>query len=106
MAQQAMNGRAPIAGPVRVRMVAHFAIPASWSKKRRDAAARAETFPAKRPDASNLAKLAEDAMNGIVYADDAQIVMLTVAKLYDLRPRLQIRVEPVEFDLFTPRQRE
>ena len=35
-----------------------------------------------KPDATNMAKLAEDAVNGIVFADDSQVVDLVVHKRF------------------------
>lgn len=50
-------------------------------------------FPVSRPDLSNLEKLVEDSMNGIVYPDDAQIVEKVTRKVWaDGEPRLYILV--------------
>ena len=40
------------------------------------------TLPIKKPDASNLLKGVEDAMRGVVYADDSLIVDLHVRKRF------------------------
>ena len=42
----------------------------------------APPFPDKKPDLSKLVRAIEDAMTGIVYVDDAQIVSYDVEKLY------------------------
>ena len=47
----------------------------------------------KKPDCDNLAKSVLDGLNGIAFSDDSQIVYLTVAKFYSLRPRTEICVE-------------
>ena len=39
-------------------------------------------YPMKKPDASNLLKAVEDALRGIVFADDSQIVTLRATKHY------------------------
>ena len=39
-------------------------------------------YPVKKPDLSNCLKAVEDALRGIVYADDSAIVALRVAKHY------------------------
>src|SRR6266436_7860122 len=70
-AQLAMNGRAPIAVPVRAEIVINLPVPASWSGKRRDAALRGDVRPTTRPDADNYVKAALDAINEIVVADDS-----------------------------------
>ena len=48
---------------------------------------------------TNIAKLAEDALNGVVFDDDKQVVRWgdRSGRFYSLRPRLEIDVEPVEF---------
>ena len=48
-AQQAMDGRPPIAVPVRVEIMIDLPVPASWSMKRRDAALRGDIRPTARP---------------------------------------------------------
>lgn len=78
-----------------VELVANVPIPESWSKaKRRDAAAGV-IVPTSRPDIDNYAKGSLDALNGIVWADDAQIVRLQASKVYSDTPGLTVIVEPV-----------
>ena len=55
-----------------------------------------EILPCKKPDVSNIAKAVEDALNGLVYEDDAQICSLTVSKCYALpgqEPCVYVRIE-------------
>lgn len=93
-AMDAMAGRAPIAVPVVMQVAAFFAVPQSWSKKRRDAALAGEALPGKKPDLSNVVKAAEDAINGVVLIDDALIVASYAVKRYSDRPRLDVLVKP------------
>ncbi|MEQ2712194.1 RusA family crossover junction endodeoxyribonuclease, partial [Hominisplanchenecus faecis] len=37
---------------------------------------------AKKPDSDNIAKVVLDALNGIAYHDDTQIIKLTITKAY------------------------
>lgn len=69
---------APIAGPVALEVVAVFAPPASWS--RRKTAAAMGGAHTQRPDIDNIAKLASDALNGVAFADDGQVADLRCAK--------------------------
>ncbi len=92
LAMDAMAGRPPIEGPVSMSITAVLPIPESWPKKRKAAALAQEEAPAKRPDLTNLIKLAEDSLNGIVYRDDAQIVALSASKRYGPDPRTVIIV--------------
>ena len=92
-AGQAMDGREPLIGPVAVSLAAYLPIPQSWSNKKRLKAETGEIAPAKRPDIENLCKSSLDGCNGVVFADDSQVVKLRAEKAYSLRPRLEIRVE-------------
>jgi Holliday junction resolvase RusA-like endonuclease len=49
----------------------------------------------RRPDVSNMLKAVEDALRGIVYKDDSQLVDVIVRKRYDPAPGVDIRVERV-----------
>jgi Holliday junction resolvase RusA-like endonuclease len=46
--------------------------------------------PLTRPDIDNYCKAPLDALNGIVWRDDSQVVELTVSKFYSSRPRLEL----------------
>lgn len=88
---EAMRGLGLMDGPVEVEVTAYFPVPASWSKRKRQAALAGETRPAKKPDADNLLKVL-DSLNAVVFRDDAQIVDASVAKHYSDQPRLEVRV--------------
>lgn len=81
-------------GPVEVRLTAYLRIPQSASKKRRaDMLANIER-PTKKPDGDNLAKLALDALNGVCWKDDVQVVDLIVRKFWSDEPRLVVEISP------------
>ncbi len=59
--------------------------------------AGAPKLPTPRPDALKLARAVEDALTGILYADDAAVCELAVAKTYGREPGVRIqawRLEP------------
>ena len=91
IAHKAMEGRAPTQNACSVRVVAVYQWPKSWSAKRRAQG----NLKTSRPDADNLAKLVCDALNGIVFADDAQVSALDVCKRYGDAPMTEVTV----FDL-------
>jgi len=91
-AKRAMNGAPPVKGPVHVTVQAVVPIPSSWSATKKLAAVGQALLPISRPDVDHYAKLAMDAMNKLVYADDAQVVRLTIDKVYGLEPRTTITV--------------
>ncbi len=90
--RQAMAGRAPLQGPLAVDLLAVVGVPVSWSKRRRAAALEGLEWPAKKPDADNVAKAIADGLNGIAYGDDAQVVELRVRKRYGEVPGVQVEI--------------
>jgi Holliday junction resolvase RusA-like endonuclease len=93
-AQQAMNGRPPIAGPVRAEILIDLPVPQSWSRKRQAAALAGYIRPTSRPDTDNYVKAAFDAINGIAITDDSLFVELAAEKRYSRVPKLTITVTP------------
>lgn len=53
----------------------------------------APPFPDVRPDVLKLARAVEDALSGVVYRDDAQIVDERLVKRYGEPERVEIRIE-------------
>jgi Holliday junction resolvase RusA-like endonuclease len=53
-------------------------------------------WPTKKPDADNILKLVADALNGLAYVDDKNIVTAHAHKVYSDRPRLEINIIPKE----------
>lgn len=96
-AREAMRDDEPYVGPVRLIVDIGVPIPASWSEKRQRAAAAGAIGATKKPDWSNVVKSIEDGLNGIVYADDAQIIDGWVSKRYATTPG--VRVEVIELNL-------
>lgn len=72
---------------------AYFPIPKSTSKKNRELMLGGYLRPTKKPDSDNIAKSVLDALNGIAFYDDSQIVSLEVKKLYSDTPRVQVYIE-------------
>lgn len=101
---EAMAGRTPLEGPLAVVVQALMPIPASWPRKRREAALRQEIRPTGKPDTDNLAKCAGDALNGIVYRDDSQIVTLSISKFYSDNPCLRVAVQVLDENVTEPSQ--
>lgn len=56
----------------------------------------APAYPAGRPDVLKLARAVEDALTGIVWADDALIVDERISKRWGDRARVEIRIWPAE----------
>ena len=95
-AQQAMAGAKPFGGAVALSVVARFSIPASWSKKRRQAAMDGLEYVTKRPDLDNVLKAIKDGMNGVAWKDDSQVCVLRECrKGYSDTPRVLVTVEEI-----------
>lgn len=91
-ATQAMDGRDLMSGPLEIYICAYREIPASWSKKKIKQAMAGEIFPVKKPDYDNYAKM-QDALNRVIWDDDAQIVDAHIYKRFSARPRLSVIVK-------------
>lgn len=87
------HGAEPFGGAVILRIMAYYPIPQSWTKKRRELAAAGHLLPVVKPDMDNVMKAVMDALNGIAYKDDKQIVEAVVCKRYGEPPRLEVMVE-------------
>ena len=79
---EAMGASEPLETPINLYLYIRAPIPKSLSKKRLEACLNGLEKPIKKPDASNVLKSVEDAMNGVVYKDDSQIINIHVTKVY------------------------
>ncbi|WP_068305852.1 RusA family crossover junction endodeoxyribonuclease [Pararhodobacter sp. CCB-MM2] len=81
----------PIAGPVRLRIIAIFEPAASWPKKKR--AAHLHRPHTQKPDSDNVSKAIKDGLNRIAWADDSQVADLHVTKVWGNTACTQVWVE-------------
>ncbi|MCM3141695.1 RusA family crossover junction endodeoxyribonuclease [Brevibacillus sp. MER 51] len=80
----------PTPSPLALKMVFVMPIPESWSKKKRwDALNKAHMT---KPDLDNLIKGCTDALNGVVWQDDKQIIAVEATKVYGFEPRIELYV--------------
>ncbi len=79
--------------PVTLRIVARYLPPKSTSKKRTQDMLEGREFPLKKPDIDNIVKVVADALNGVAYHDDTQIVYVAAKKAYSAVEGLDITVE-------------
>lgn len=78
--------------PLAVTITAYMSIPSSKSKKFKQAAALGVERPTKKPDIDNIFKCVTDALSGIAYKDDKQIVAATVNKRYAEVSRVEVLI--------------
>ena len=82
-------------GPIKAHIRAYFTIPKSTSQRKREQMLTDELRPQKRPDADNLAKIVLDALNGIAYGDDKEIVYLEVEKHWAISPQVCVTLSEI-----------
>lgn len=82
----------PFEGPVTMEIVALYQIPKSASKKRKEAMKRGVIKPTVRPDIDNVLKIITDALNGVAYLDDKQIIECSVNKCYAEAPAVLVTI--------------
>lgn len=90
-AQQAMGARPLFDGQLIADIVIIKQIPKTKPEKWKAAARRGELRPTSKPDFDNFAKVV-DALNLIVWVDDAYVVQGNVGKFYGDRPLFAVRV--------------
>ena len=100
VAQQQMDGRLPLDGPLEVSYTVERPVPA-WSRKRQGMALAGLIRPTTRPDADNYLKCL-DALTHVVWRDDAQIVRLSFEKRYSEQPKTVIMVRPIDVSAAWP----
>lgn len=71
----------PFATPVRLVVQVMCQIPQSWNKAKREAA-KANIIRPGKPDLDNTVKMLADAMNGVVFTDDALIYRVEATKMF------------------------
>ena len=86
VAVDGMKGKQIITGSASVTLDLFFQIPGSWSKKKKVAALNGDIRPTVKPDIDNICKALCDAVNGIVWQDDKQVVEMVIGKYYSDKP--------------------
>ena len=82
-------------GPISLFMMVELKIPSKTRKEERLKMLNNEIWPTIKPDLDNTEKLVMDALNGIAYKDDAQVVSKDTFKVYGETNRLTIIIRKV-----------
>lgn len=97
-ARQAMGSKPPMEGPLHLFMLFTVRRPKSHYGTGRNSGRikpqSAEARPTSKPDLTKLVRAAEDAMTGIVWRDDAQVVSQMLGKAYGDTEGLMVSVSP------------
>lgn len=80
----------------RVNIIAIYEPIKSMSKKQKENLIRNQSYYTKKSDVDNIAKIVMDALNGIVYKDDAQICELFVQKKYGEKNKIVVEMEELK----------
>ena len=80
--------------PLEMIVNAYFEIPKSASKKAKENMLLNE-YPTKKPDFDNILKSIADALNGMAYEDDCQIVSATVNKFWSESAKAEITIRSI-----------
>jgi len=78
---------------IKATIKATYAIPKSFSKSKVMSAKLGFLLPTKKPDLDNIAKTILDGLNAYAYHDDAQVVKLSMEKVYGEKPQVEITLE-------------
>ena len=82
----------PLEGALMMKLEILLMIPKSTSKKKRKLMEERIIRPTKKPDFDNTIKTVCDALEGLAYKNDSQIVTSITHKFYSPRPRLEIEI--------------
>lgn len=77
-------------------VIAYYNIPKRTSKANTKLMKDKIIRPTKKPDYDNIGKIINDALNGIAYHDDSQIVDGLVRKFYSDNPRVKVIIQTVQ----------
>lgn len=85
----------PLESDLIMKLEIWLLIPGSASKKKKELMEKAIIRPAKRPDIDNVIKTVFDALEGLAFRNDSQIVTVIASKFYSHTPRLDVKLGKV-----------
>ena len=89
-----MSGLYAASGPLKLVVEFHMPIPKSWARKKRlEAVGKPHSV---RPDFDNLMKFVGDALNNLLWLDDAIIYCVSAMKFYQMEPKTRFLIIPHE----------
>jgi Holliday junction resolvase RusA-like endonuclease len=90
-----LEARPLLDGPLLLELTFWMPRPKGHFGAKGDVKPKSPRFPTVKPDVLKLARAVEDALTGIVYRDDSQIVSETLQKAYGEPARVEVRVVPI-----------
>lgn len=95
IAKRAMAGQPPSAAPIALELDFCLEIPASWPAWKRAMAMKGELAATSKPDLDNFEKGVKDALTGIAWIDDSQVVQVVKRKFYAASPGVAVSIQPL-----------
>ena len=87
--------RPPLIGSLSVSLTFYRPVQSSISKTERERRLSNQSKPVVKPDTDNYIKSTLDALNGVLWHDDSQIVKIEAEKKYSDHPKITVSVKPV-----------
>jgi len=87
--------KALMEGPLALSLQFGISIPKSWSKQKKADAVANVIRPTSRPDIDNYIKAVMDAVNGLAYHDDSQVVSIFAKLIYAECPHVRFEAARV-----------
>lgn len=96
-AAQQMQGKSLLDGALAMSIRVYRPIPKSMSKKKATLAEEGKIRPVTKPDLDNYVKAVKDALKGICWHDDSQVVSYIepFGKWYSDRPRIEVKIKKI-----------
>ena len=91
--EQCGNVKFPEDSQLELFVKAYYKIPKSASKEKKAAMLSEQIRPTKKPDGDNILKVVADALNGVCYKDDKNLVSMSIEKFYSDMPRIEVTVQ-------------
>ncbi|WP_145153050.1 RusA family crossover junction endodeoxyribonuclease [Paenibacillus xylanexedens] len=80
-------------GPIGMVLTVYRSIPKSLSQKKAALAEAGHIVPTTKPDVDNYLKGVKDALKGVIWKDDSQVVEVFARKRYSARPRIEVKIK-------------
>lgn len=85
-------GAKRLTGPVELKITAYMPVPQSWPISKKGKALAEMIRPTVKSDFDNIAKAVSDALNGVAWDDDKQVVEAYISKKYGAVPRVEVEI--------------
>jgi len=98
-AAKEMGDKPIVSGPIILSIGILISLKKNLTKAEKIRYEKGMMYPTQKPDIDNILKSIMDALNGIVWLDDKQVVRVIIFKDYtELRPLIQVKIEEMVDD--------